>query len=286
MITLKKMIRYFVCNGIFLTIGLLLALGLKHHYSRAGSDDLLWILSPTASLVELTSGIRFEYEVNTGFVSRGYRIIIAPSCAGINFLIVAFCMAMFSGIHAFKLRWAKLSWLTASLVSAFILTVGVNALRIIVSIYSYNADIYWGWITPQRVHRLEGVVIYFFFLCLFYMIIIKAVHQFTRKTGGKKQTGIANYWGLADYLRWMWAGLIPLFWYSLVTVGVPLLNGAFHENAARFTEHGGMVFSASMAVLVVVFLLRFASQRFLRAADFIKSRFEDNTQVKAEHLKH
>ena len=264
MITSKKMMRYFLHNGIFLTMGLLLAFGLKYYYSRAGSDDLGWILGPTAGLVEFFSGIRFENEANTGFVSLGYRIIIAPSCAGINFLIVAFCMALFSGIHAAKPFWAKLSWLTASFVSAYCLTIGVNVLRIIVSIYSYKANIYYGWITPQRVHRLEGVVIYFFFLCLFYMIIIKGVHRITRKTGGTKKIGTKNNCGQPHYFHWVWAGLIPLFWYSLVTVGVPLLNGALQVNAAHFTEHSGMVLSASMAVLVVVFLIRLAGQCFLR----------------------
>ena len=273
MITSKKMMRYLLCNGIFLIIGLLLALGLKYHYSRAGSDELLWILSPTARLVEFASGIPFEYEANTGFVSRGYRTIIAPSCAGINFLIVAFCMAMFSGIHTVRRLWAKLSWLTTSFLSAYFLTVGVNAIRIIVSIFSFNADIYFGWMTPQRVHRLEGIVIYFFFLCLFYMIIVKVIHQLTRKTGGKKQAIIGHNCGVTYYLRWVWAGLIPLFWYTFVTLGVPLLNGAYHMNAARFTEHGGMVLAASLAVLGVIFSIRLASKLFLRTLNIDKRKF-------------
>jgi exosortase K len=283
MISLKKMMRYLLCNGIFLTMGLMLAFGLKYHYSRAGSDDLLWILNPTAGLVELVSGIQFEHETNTGFVNRGYRTIIAPSCAGINFLIVAFCMALFSGIHSIKRLWAKLSWLTMSFLSAYVLTLGVNTIRIIVSIYSCDANIYLGWLTPQRVHRLEGIVIYFFFLCLFYMIIIKVVEQITSNTGIKKQPDIRNQSGTTDFLRWLWAGLIPLFWYSLVTIGVPLLNGALQVNATRFTEHGGMVLTASLAVMVLVFSIRLASKRFLCAADFVKSRLEESVNTKSEH---
>jgi hypothetical protein len=68
--------RYYVL--VFLT-----AWGLKYHYSRADSDGLAWVLAPTAGLVGLVSGIPFESEAHTGFVSQGYRVIIAPACAGI-----------------------------------------------------------------------------------------------------------------------------------------------------------------------------------------------------------
>jgi exosortase K len=158
----NKINRPVLQSGIFYILVLFIAFGLKYHYSQAGSVDLVWILEPTARLVEHISGIEFESEVDTGFISREYRIIIAPSCAGINFLIIVFCMAMFSGIHVIRHSGSKLLWLIASLVCAYILTVAVNTLRIIASIYAYNADIYFGWITPARIHRLEGVVIYFF----------------------------------------------------------------------------------------------------------------------------
>jgi exosortase K len=251
-------------NGIFYIFALFVALGLKYHYSRAGSDDLVWILGPIACLVEHISGIQFESEANTGFVSRGYRIIIAPSCAGINFLIVVFCMAVFSGIHAIKHCRSKLLWLAASLVCAYILTVAVNTLRIIASIYSYNADIYIGWLTPARVHRLEGIIIYFFFLCLFYMIIIKTVDRIRRAAGGKKIAAVRYCCGQTDYFRWACTGLIPLFWYGLITLGVPLFTGAFQENVNRFKEHCWTVICASFTVLAVIFLIQLVRQRIVR----------------------
>ncbi len=246
----------FLQNGIFYILALVVALGLKHHYSQAGSDDLVWILRPIAGLVEHISGIPFESEANTGFVNRGYGIIIAPSCAGINFLIMAFCMAVFSGIHVIKHCGAKLLWLAASLVCAYILAVAVNTLRIIAAIYSYNADVYFGWFTPARIHRLEGIVIYFFFLCLFYMIIIKAVHRIRHGTGRKKAAAPRYGYCKINSFRWTCSGLIPLFWYVLVVLGVPLFTGAFQENANRFKEHSGMVICTSFAVLAILFLVQ------------------------------
>ena len=90
--------QHLLQNGVFYVIALLIAFGLKYHYSRASSEDLAWILRPTAGVVEQISGIHFEKEEGTGYINREHRIIIVPSCAGVNFLIIAFCMTVFSFI--------------------------------------------------------------------------------------------------------------------------------------------------------------------------------------------
>ena len=252
--------RFVLQNGVFYFVVLVIAFGLKYHYSRAGSDELTWILAPTAGLVEQLSGIRFENEARVGFVNHEYRVIIAPSCAGVNFLIIAFCMAGFYGIHRLG-RWQhKMGWLAAGAISAYLLTLGVNTLRIILSIFMYHADIYWSWITPQRVHRLEGIVIYFFFLCLFYMIIKMVMHPITRSaSANRKENSAENYPG-SVYFQWICAGLIPMFWYVLITLGVPLINAAYRSNTVRFAEHGIVVIGGCLIVVVAVFLIQFGWQ--------------------------
>ncbi len=260
----NKIKRFVIQNSIFYFFTLFIAIGLKYHYSRADSEDLVWILGPTAGLVEYLSGIQFVREVHTGFISQRYGILIAPSCAGINFLITAFCMAVFSSIHVIKHFKPKLMWLVANLACAYFLTVTVNTVRIIVSIYSYNADIYFGWLTPPRVHRLEGVVIYFFFLSLFYMIIIRAVHDIQQGALKKPLIAISDYRVGNDYFKWVCSSLVPFFWYALVTLGVPLANGALQQNSNRFKEHGWTVLWASLAVLAVIILTQMIRQRIGR----------------------
>jgi exosortase K len=229
-------------NAVYLPPALLFAVGLKYYYSQAGSDELGWILRPTARLVELFSGIRFEEEVHAGFISLGRRILIAPACAGVNFFIIAFCMAVFSGLRRIEQGTLKGLWLPASVAGAYLLTTFVNALRIIVSIYSYDADVYSGWITPERVHRLEGVLIYFFFLSLFYRIIETSLRRFS--TGARDISRPKR--AQSGHGGWMLAASVPLFWYLLVTVAVPLLNGG------RFAEHSAMVVACCLIVLVSV----------------------------------
>jgi hypothetical protein len=155
--------------------------------------------------------------------------------------------------------------LSASLGCAYILAVAVNTLRILAAIYSYNADIYFGWFTPARVHRLEGIVIYFFFLCLFYMIIFKMVHRIRQGAGGKKVSAARYDCPKIDYLKWACTGLTPLFWYGLFTLGIPLFSGAFQENMNRFKEHSEMVISTSVIVLAIIFLVQLVRQRIVRS---------------------
>ncbi len=253
--------KFVLDNLICYILVVLIAFGLKYHYSKAGSDALIWILTPTARLVEWTSGIHFEYEAQTGFVNTAQRIIIAPSCAGVNFLIVALCMAAFCGLHLFRRQMRKLCWLAVSGLNAYALTIAVNTLRIISSIYIYRMDIYGGWLTPERMHRMAGIVIYFFFLCLFYMIINKGLQRLrltiSRKSGGD----IGPVRGRSDYYRWPTITVTPLLWYALITLGVPLMNAAYNGHGARFAEHIGPVICGCIIVMAAVFLIQWLWQR-------------------------
>jgi exosortase K len=236
-------------NFMFLLLAVVLAVGLKQHYSEASSEDLAWILRPTAALVEQISGIPFAEEAHMGFVNYSRRITIAPACAGVNFFIIAFSMAAFCGLSHIQVRRLKWLWLAGALVGAYSLTIFVNAVRILVSIYSYEADIHAGWLTPERLHRLEGVIIYFFFLCLFYRIITVVIQGPQRESSDAQSVR-------HDSLRWGLAALVPLSWYGLITLAIPLLNGAIAQDGARFAEHGGMVIAGCLAVLAILRLMR------------------------------
>ena len=66
-------------NGIFYLTGLLFILGIKLFYSKASVPDLKWILAPTSLWVRILSGIPFDYEPGSGYVSHSFRFIIALS---------------------------------------------------------------------------------------------------------------------------------------------------------------------------------------------------------------
>jgi len=247
-------------NAAFYVLALLMAIGLKYHYSRAGSDSLGWILGPTAGLVGHVSDFHFEKEAGTGFVNYEQYVIIAPSCAGVNFLIIAFCMTFFSFLQCFNSTRVKALWLGASLLSSYFLTILVNSIRIMVSIYLYDTDIYCGWVTPASLHRIEGTIIYFLFLCLFYLLVRKAISLY-KCTSADKETKVQvkNVKDLNAINR-NFAGLVPLCWYLLVALVVPLLNDAHQKNEAQFFEHLLVVVSVCLLVFLFVLLIQLCWQ--------------------------
>jgi len=239
---------------------LCIAVGLKVYYSRAGSDDLRWILSPIAQVIDVFSDLTFEYESTTGFVDRTRRIIIAPGCAGVNFMIVALCMTGFSVLPLSRSGSGKLAWLGFSMVAAYLLTIVANTLRIAVAIDLYQADIYGRWMTPERVHRFAGILIYLFLLCGFFWLISRLKQRLPR--------------GRRYHLKRKRRDdtLIPLMWYVALTIGVPLLNEAYLKGAKRFMEHCGMVFFGCLIAFLSIYLLNLAYRRFF----LIKTHLRDD----------
>lgn len=255
MITMINNIKqHLLQNGIFYVLTLLIAVGLKYHYSQASSDDLEWILKPTTAIVEGVSGFNFEKETYTGYINREHCIIIAPSCAGVNFFLIAFCMTVFSYVHCFKQPEAKCLWMNGSFGVTYLLTLLVNALRIILSIYLYQADIYSGWLTQERLHRIEGVLVYFVFLCVFHLIIRKVIQYYADVKNLK-------------YMNWIYAGLIPLCWYILITVFVPLLNASHYGNVRHFIEHCSVVLAVCFTVFLLVFFIQVCWNRLVGEND-------------------
>ncbi len=271
-----KLIR----NIIFYIFLLFIAVGLKYHYSHARSDDLAWILGPTAHLVEYLSGIEFEKEEGSGFVNRANRVIIAPSCAGVNFLIISFCMAAFLGLHRLTSSVSKIFWLGNSAAWAYFLTIAVNAFRIVASIHIYKVNIYYHGLTPERLHRIEGVFIYFFFLCLSYMTLDKIMGFWTRNRKSDQKKYIPQH---SDFLGSAHGVFIPLFWYLMICLGIPLANRAYHKNVSQFVEHCLVMLSVCMVVLLLFFLIQFGCGWIFRTIQVYrlkKTKFRSTWNVK------
>ncbi len=263
------------------------AWALKSYYSRVGSDELTWILWPVARMVEWVSASSFVYESATGFVDYSRRIIIAPGCAGVNFMIIAFCMTGFTVLPLSQTIKGGLSWLGFSAVSAYLLTLIANTIRIVIATGLYQVDFYGPWVTPARVHRLAGIVIYLFLLCGFFVLLtrFKAGFKVGFKVGFKTGFKIrfktlfknqvknkvknqaknnAGKWRPV-ILKNNKNALIPLMWYMAMTIGVPVINGAASIGTRRFIEHSVMIFTAGVIVFLGIDLLQ-------RAFSQIKTR--------------
>ena len=236
-------------NLPFYLLALLLMVGLKIHYSRAASNDLVWILGPTAAVVEWLGGGDFYREIHAGYLRQDGAFLIAPACAGVNFLIMVFGTTVWTGLPRFRNWRAKLGWLVTVAAAAYLTTVGVNALRIRAAIALAGADLHGAWLTPQRVHRLAGMVVFLPALCLFYLLSERLTAGAFRPAAIHRNDQIPPRPG-------RWRDALPLFWYWAVGLGIPLARAAWHRPNGLFWEHAATLLLGGAMTLPALFGLR------------------------------
>lgn len=264
-------------NFIFYLTGILIILGIKYYYRQADCDSLLWVLAPTTRWVELLSGIPFTYISGTGYVNHSLRLLIAPSCSGVRFMTITFATLAFSFVHIIALprngadsrssqitcgdavstgslcvKARGLVWIAASALLSWLITVFVNGLRIITAIYLplylEDAGLMTGLLTPDRLHTMIGVVVYFIAL----LTIYRLVGYFVRKAVNPFLPSQENYEHPENPSLRVIARKCapPVFWYFTLTLGLPLLNRARGDGTAEFTEFAVLVVGCCILLLL------------------------------------
>jgi len=236
-------------------LALLIMFTLKRHYSLAGADALRWILVPTARLTAWVSDAQPLWEAGVGFADYGRGIVIAPARAGVNFMIMAFGLAAFCGIGRLRRLAVLMAWLIVSLMAAYPTALGVNSLRIVVSMALYHqAGVYSAWITPGALHRLAGVWIYLGALGMFYAGVQPLLDRFAGRfdPSGRSTRAFRSPW-------------LPVGWYLLGAVGVPAANLIFKAPLPAFGRHCLMVMAASLGLWGGVLLARYLIARYIEA---------------------
>jgi len=214
-----------------LVVVVLCALVLKFYYSTATPNELRWILAPTTALVELLSGRTFEFESFTGYMSSDHTFVIAVSCAGVNFLITAFLMLAVRTLWYRRFENVSWSFLPIAAVSAYVATLIANTVRICIALEIQRRGVEIDGLSANQLHRLEGIVVYFGFLLLLFMV--------TERLQSGRQTL-----------------LFPLLIYYATTLGIPLVNGSFRQGLP-FWEHAVFVVVLSLIVLLPVLVVRY-----------------------------
>jgi len=207
-----------------LLVLLLCALALKFYYSTATADELRWILAPTTMLVSLLSGKSFEFESLTGYMSSDHMFVIAAPCAGVNFLITSFVMLGLRRLWRDGVQNVSWRFIPLAAVLAYAATLVANTMRIWIALHPVRVS----WLTANQVHRLEGILVYFGFLLLLFML--------TERSNSVKRF------------------LFPLFIYYAVTLGIPLANGSWQQGSA-FWEHFAFVLVLPLNLMLPLVLL-------------------------------
>ncbi len=216
---------------------LLFAFGVKAFYASASADELAFVLGPTAALVSLLSGHRFEVEPGAGYLSRELAFVIAPACAGLNYFAIAFCTLVRGFAPRIQRPARRAAWLLGAAALAFGATLLVNAARIALAIELRAAQLP-AWLSAAEAHRLEGVAVYLGSLWLLVAVVERC---FARPL---------------DAVR---AVLLPLAPYLAVTLLLPALNGA--RERPEFWDHARVVLAAALALSLAVYVAVAASRR-------------------------
>lgn len=212
-------------------IAISIAAAIKYHYSVASVNGLRWVLAPTATIVDLFSSHSFRFESYAGYLSDDRSYLIAASCSGVNFLIIAFAMLAVTGLMAGYTKWRLIP---ISLAASYVTTIVANTVRITTDLATRDiaATIYG--LSRDEMHRVEGILIYFGFLVVLFLI---ADMKFRRCS-------------LRDVLPRL---PLPLAIYYLTAFAIPLIRGAWADPA--FWTHSIFVLTVPFAIVLLIVLL-------------------------------
>lgn len=226
-------------HWVVFVVLLVIALGLKQHYSVAAVDDLTWILSPTSHVVSLFTGLTFSREAGVGYVSSDNFVAIVKACAGVNYFIILFLLLTIPVVGRLDSRKKQLLFIPVALLFAFGITIGVNAIRITTAILLFKQEFYTELITVDLVHKLDGIVIYFGSLMILFPPYMRNVSRFLFH---EEVTSID--------IR------IPFVLYLMVTLLVPLVRSVLGGAGIMPLSHLLFVVSVPLLMLSFYHLIR------------------------------
>lgn len=224
--------------GIYYAAGGVLMVGLKCYYSQASCDGLRWMLAPVAGWVRILSGHAFTYLPGIGYVNHSLRFLIAPACCGVQFLIIAMGMLLFSFLRDMDTTYKRILWTVCSLAGAYGYTIFVNGIRITLSIVLppllAKTTSLPGWLTPERLHTIIGISTYF--TCL---LLLHQMAAYLIGSGRKK----SHLW--------------PVLWYLLVVLLLPAAVRLLrpYQGNRTFAEYTLLVTATCLLMLTVIRIL-------------------------------
>lgn len=227
---------------VFYLLAAVLAFGMKYYCREADSDGLIWLLAPIAWWVRGISGITFSYEPGVGYVSHALRFILAPSCAGSQFLIICMVTLTVSFVHRME-TWKKgFIWTGFSMAASYLYTILINGIRILLSIripqMLEETSFYGKWISPEKLHTLIGTSVYF--------VSLLAVFFLADVFSGR-MADEGNIHPVRIYIQ-------PVFWYAFFVIVIPFLNRMYRNNYEGFAEYARLIISVCLIVTGTVWI--------------------------------
>lgn len=259
---IKTQLRAKIQNNWPLYLAAVLVTLIMRYFARTSDTDVLkWILAPTAGWAGILGGISFEYMPHQGYVNHGYQFLIAAACSGCRFMLLTFLMLVFmpesrgssisENVYTGQLLQGdavlhephkgrkdvqcKCRWLVFCITLAYLFTIFVNGIRIVLAIrlpiLLDRLHLFHEWLTPDRLHTLIGTVVYFTALCVLYLRV-------TLTTDRNRL-------------------FVPVFWYLSIVLLLPFAKRLWYHEWTGFGEYAVSVAGACIVVWAVVFSIFF-----------------------------
>ncbi|MFT3698253.1 MAG: exosortase K [Kofleriaceae bacterium] len=149
--------------GALAATGVMVVAG-KQWFRTASVEELGWLLAPTAKCTGVLVRAPFVHETGIGYANHALDFVIAPVCAGLNFLLAAVLALMLGWLPGLQSWTATAKRLASAVALAYVATIIVNTLRITLSIELHAVG---------ELHRLLGIAVYLGGLCAVYAIATK-----------------------------------------------------------------------------------------------------------------
>ncbi len=141
---------------------------LKWHYLGAEVESLDWILSPVETLSGWMTGTSYHWLPEKGYFEATQQILIDKSCAGINFLIIACSLVVFSFLPYTTTLLQKIWTFLALLILTYLVTLLANASRIATASTLLRFDEQFPIVKTASFHQFVGILCYFVALVILY----------------------------------------------------------------------------------------------------------------------
>ena len=154
----------------------------------------------------------------------------------------------------------SIAWrfIPAAAVFAYLATLVANTVRISTALRLQQVPLEISWLSPNQLHRFEGIFIYFGFLLLLFMVSEKM----SKRDGLGKEflaTSSGDAPSLVNRAGIVKQSLFPLLVYYATALGIPLINGAYRQGS--FWEHSLFVLLTPLLLMLPILAFQFFKDR-------------------------
>ncbi|MFD1000295.1 exosortase K [Ohtaekwangia kribbensis] len=177
-------------TALWFGVTVVTAIVLKILFTAISSSEFTLMLNPANAMLEYIFDTR-SVHTHSGFYFPDLNITLNHTFSGENYLILVFCiLSLTAPYHVFK-PWQSVLVYIGILVTSFMLTLIISALRIISALPVLRIQDSMPWLNSFWMQRVEGGIIYFSALLLVYLLFKNVFVRIAQHYKARLQQAVA-----------------------------------------------------------------------------------------------